>query len=142
MSTVSILVLSVIWATSSAYVMYYHNKHYTLGFDMVIGAIILGPVLMFLVGRDVDEKKKYYGVMEQESNDRHRRWFDLHNIINREITPNWYRNIPPPPPITRIGPSRVERAMSERDEAIRSATERINKNKLKDFKFLSGNVKD
>ena len=137
MSTVSILVLSVIWATSSAYVMYYHNKHYTLGFDMVIGAIILGPVLMFLVGRDVDEKKKYYGVMEQESNDRHRRWFRTMGEINRQRTPTWFRTIPPPPPI-----SRVEQARTERDEAIRSAIERIDKNKLKDFKFLSSNVKD
>ena len=140
MSLVSILVLSVFWATSSAYVMYYHNKHYTLGFDMVIGAIILGPVLMFLVGRDVDEKKKYYGVMEDNNrrmDETHRRWFDLHNRINRERTPNWFRTIPPPPPI-----SRVERAITERDEAIRSAIERIDKNKLKDFKFLSSNVKD
>ena len=36
----------------------------------------------------------------------------------------------------------VERAMRERDEAIRSAIERIDKNKLKDFKFLRSNVKD
>jgi hypothetical protein len=140
MSLVSILVLSVFWATSSAYVMYYHNKHYTLGLDMIIGAIILGPVLMFLVGRDVDEKKKYYGVMEDNNrrmDETHRRWFDLHNRINRERTPNWFRTIPPPPPI-----SRIEQAQSERDEAIRSAIERIDKNKLKDFKFLSSNVKD
>ena len=33
-------------------------------------------------------------------------------------------------------------ARTERDEAIRSATERIDKNKLKDFKFLRTNVKD
>jgi hypothetical protein len=95
---------------------------------------------MFLVGRDVDEKKKYYGVMEDNNrrmDETHRRWFDLHNRINRERTPNWFRTIPPPPPI-----SRIEQAQSERDEAIRSAIERIDKNKLKDFKFLSSNVKD
>ena len=121
MSTVSILVLSVTWATSSAYVMYYHNKHYTLGFDMVIGAIILGPVLMFLVGRDVDEKKKYYGVMEDNNrrmDETHRRWFDLHNRINRERTPNWFRTIPPPPPISRVEPPNRR------------------PNKTKDFKFF------
>jgi hypothetical protein len=47
------------------------------------------------------------------------------------------RTIPPPPPISRIA-----QAQSERDEAIRSAIERIDKNKLKDFKFLRSNVKD
>jgi hypothetical protein len=117
--------------------MYYHNKHYTLGLDMIIGAILLGPILALIVGKDVDEKKKYYGVMEQESNDRHRRWFRTMGEINRQRTPTWFRTIPPPPPI-----SRVERARTERDEAIRSATERIDKNKLKDFKFLRTNVKD
>ena len=137
MSIVSILVLSVIWASSSAYVMYYHNKHYTLGFDMVIGAILLGPILALIVGKDVEEKKKYYGVMEQESNDRHRRWFRTMGEINRQRIPGFGRTIPPPPPI-----SRVERAMAERDEAIRTAIERIDKNKLKDFKFLKGYVKD
>ena len=137
MSIVSILVLSVIWATSSAYVMYYHNKHYTLGFDMVIGAILLGPILMFLVGRDVDEKKKYYGVIEENENVRHRAWFRTMGEINRQRTSTWFRSIPPPPPI-----SRVERAMTERDEAIRTAIERMDKDKLKDFKFFQSNVKD
>ena len=137
MSIVSILVLSVFWATSSAYVMYYHNKHYTLGLDMVIGAILLGPILALIVRKDVEEKKKYYGVMEQESNDRHRRWFRTMGEINRQRTSTWFRTIPPPPPISRIA-----EAQSERDNAIRSTIERIDKNKLKDFKFLSSNVKD
>ena len=104
---------------------------------MVIGAILLGPILALIVGKDVEEKKKYYGVMEQESNDRHRRWFQTLGLINRQNIPNYWRSIPPPPPI-----SRVERARTERDEAIRSAIERIDKNKLKDFKFLRSNVKD
>jgi hypothetical protein len=104
---------------------------------MVIGAILLGPILALIVGKDVEEKKKYYGVMEQESNDRHRKWFQTLGLINRNATPNYWRSIPPPPPITRI-----DRAQRERDEAIRLATERIDKNKLKDFKFLRSNVKD
>lgn len=137
MSIVTIIVLSVFWTASSAYVMYYHNKHYTLGFDMVIGAILLGPILALIVGKDVDEKKKYYGVMEQESNDRHRRWFRTMGEINRQRTPTWFRTIPPPPPI-----SRVDRAVSERDEAIRSARERIYQNKIKDFKFFQSNIED
>jgi hypothetical protein len=131
MSTLLIVFLILVWATSSVYVMYYHNKHYTLGFDMVIGAILLGPILALIWGKDVEEKKKYYGVMEQESNDRHRRWFRTMGEINRERRSSWYRSIPPPPPISRIA-----QAQSERDEAIRSARESVSKNKLKDFKFF------
>ena len=74
MNMLLLIFLILVWATSSVYVMYYHNKHYTLGLDMVIGAILLGPILALIVGKDVEEKKKYYGVMEQESNDRHRGW--------------------------------------------------------------------
>ena len=135
MNILLIIFLILVWTTSSVYVMYYHNKHYTLGLDMVIGAILLGPILALIVGKDVEEKKKYYGVMEQESNDRHRRWFRTMSEINRERRPSWYRSIPPPI-------SRIERAQSERDEAIRSAIERIDKNKLKDFKFLRNESKN
>ena len=131
MDLVLFLVISVVWVTSSAYVMYYHNKHYTLGLDMIIGAILLGPILALIVGKDVEEKKKYYGVMEENENVRHRRWFRTMGEINRQRTPTWFRTIPPPPPI-----SRIEQVRTERDEAIRSATERIDKNKLKDFKFF------
>ena len=137
MNTLLLIFLILVWATSSVYVMYYHNKHYTLGLDMVIGAILLGPILALIVGKDVEEKKKYYGVMEQESNERHRRWFQTLGLINRQNIPNYWRSIPPPPPI-----SRVDRAQSERDEAIRLARERIGMNKLNDFKFLRNNVKD
>ena len=137
MNILLIIFLILVWATSSVYVMYYHNKHYTLGLDMVIGAILLGPILALIVGKDVEEKKKYYGVMEQESNNRHRGWFRTMSEINRQRMTSFGRSIPPPPPI-----SRIERAQSERDEAIRSAIERIDKNKLKDCKFLRINVKD
>jgi uncharacterized integral membrane protein len=137
MNILLLIFLILVWATSSAYVMYYHNKHYTLGLDMVIGAILLGPILALIVGKDVEEKKKYYGVMEQESNDRHRRWFQTLGLINRQRIPEYGRTIPPPPPI-----SRVERARTERDDAIRLAIERIDKNKLKDFKFLRDESKN
>jgi len=137
MNILLLIFLILVWATSSVYVMYYHNKHYTLGLDMVIGAILLGPILALIVGKDVEEKKKYYGVMEQESNNQHRGWFRTMSEINRQRMTSFGRTIPPPPPI-----SRIERAQSERDEAIRLAIERIDKNKLKDFKFLRSNVKD
>jgi hypothetical protein len=57
--------------------------------------------------------------------------------INRQRMTSFGRSIPPPPPISRIAQARTER-----DEAIRTARERVNKNKLKDFKFLRSNVKD
>jgi hypothetical protein len=137
MNILLIIFLILVWIMSSTYVMYYHNKHYTLGLDMVIGAILLGPILALIVGKDVEEKKKYYGVMEQESNDRHMRWFRTLAEINRNAIPNYGRTIPPPPPI-----SRITQAQLERERAVRSAIERIDKNKLKDFKFLRSNVKD
>jgi hypothetical protein len=137
MNILLIIFIILVWVTSSVYVMYYHNKHYTLGLDMVIGAILLGPILALIVGKDVEEKKKYYGVMEQESNDRHRGWFRTMSEINRQRMTSFGRSIPPPPPISRIA-----QAQSERDEAVRSAIEKIDKNKLKDFKFLRSNVKD
>lgn len=137
MNTLLLIFLILVWTTSSVYVMYYHNKHYTLGLDMVIGAVLLGPILALIVGKDVEEKKKYYGVMVQESNNRDRGWFRTMSEINRQRMTSFGRSIPPPPPISRIA-----QAQSERDEAIRSAIERIDKNKLKDFKFLRSNVKD
>ncbi len=119
-----------IWIVSAAYVMYYHNKHYTLGLDVIIGAILLGPILALIVGKDVEEKKKYYGVMERESNDRHRRWFQTLGLINRERTSNIRNNTPPHvysnrtiplPPYTPIEPP-------NRRPGI----------KIKDFKFFRG----
>ena len=136
MSNELIIVLIFFWVVSAAYVMYTHNKEYTLGLDMIIGAILLGPILaLFVKDGGEHEIKKLH--IEQEENDRHMRWFRTMGEINRQRTPTWFRTIPPPPPI-----SRIEQARTERDDAIRSATERIDKNKLKDFKFLSSNVVD
>ena len=119
MSTLLIVFLILVWIMSSTYVMYYHNKHYTLGLDMVIGAILLGPILALIVGKDVEEKKKYYGVMEQESNNRHRGWFRTMSEINRQRMTSFGRTIPPPPPISRVEPPN-----------------RRPDNKIKDFKFF------
>jgi hypothetical protein len=100
-----------------------------LGLDVIIGAILLGPILALIVGKDVEEKKKYYGVMERESNDRHRRWFQTLGLINRERTSNIRNNTPhvysnrtiPLPPYTPIEPP-------NRRPGI----------KIKDFKFFRG----
>jgi len=136
MSNELIFVLIFFWVVSAAYVMYTHKKEYTLGLDMIIGAILLGPILaLFVKDGGEHEIKKLH--IEQEENNRHRRWFQTLGLINRQSILNYGRTIPPPPPI-----SRVERAITERDEAIRSAIERIDKNKLKDFKFLRDESKN
>jgi len=110
--------------------MYTTNKRLPLSSDIIIASILLGPILALFVNDTEHITKKHHDAEENE-NDRHRRWFRTMGEINRERRPSWYRSIPPPPPI-----SRIDQARSERDEAIRSAIERIDKNKLKDFKFL------
>lgn len=132
MSNELIFVLLFFWAVSAGYVMYTHNKHYTLGLDTIIFSIILGPILALFIGDEKHTIEKHHYI-EENQNDRHRGWFRTMSEINRQRIPEFDRTIPPPPPI-----SRVEHAISERDEAIRSARERTSKNKLKDFKFLKG----
>ena len=136
MSNELIFVLIFFWVVSAAYVMYTTNKRLPLSLDIIIVSILLGPILALFVN-DIEHTTKKHHEIEENENERHRRWFRTMGEINRERTPTWFRTIPPPPPI-----SRVERARTERDEAIRTAIERIDKNKLKDFKFLRNNVKD
>jgi hypothetical protein len=133
MSNELIAVLSFFWIVSAIYVMVYHGRRWRLGLDIIIGAIILGPILALLIGDDEEKIIKEKRKKEKESNDRHKGWFRTISEINRQRMTSFGRSIPPPPPI-----SRVERAQTERDEAIRIAIERTNKNKLKDFKFLRG----
>ena len=132
MSNELIFVLIFFWVVSAAYVMYTTNKRLPLSLDIIIVSILLGPILALFVN-DIEHTTKKHHEIEENENERHRRWFRTMGEINRERTPTWFRTIPPPPPI-----SRVERAMSERDEAIRSARERIDKNKIPKFKFLRG----
>jgi len=136
MSNELIIVLVFFWVVSAAYVMYTTKKRLPLSLDIIIVSILLGPILALFVN-DIEHTTKEHHNIEENENERHRRWFRTMSEINRQRMTSFGRTIPPPPPI-----SRIERAQSERDEAIRSAIERINKNKLKDFKFLRSNVKD
>jgi hypothetical protein len=137
MSNELIFVLVFFWVVSATYVMVYHSKRWTLGLDIIIGAIILGPILALLIGDDEERIIKQKRKKEKESNDGHIGWFRTIGEINRQRIPTWFRTIPPPPPI-----SRVERARSERDEAIRTARERVEppnrRPNNKDFKFFRG----
>jgi len=135
MSNELIFVLVFFWIVSAAYVMYTHNKNHTLGLDMIIGAIVLGPILALFVKDPEHTIKKHYHIEENE-NDRHKRWFRTMGEINRQRMTSFGRTIPPPPPI-----SRITQAQSERETAIRSAIERIEPpnrrpNNKKDFKFF------
>jgi hypothetical protein len=137
MSNELIVVLSFFWIVSAIYVMVYHGRRWRLGLDIIIGAIILGPILALLIGDDEEKIIKEKRRQEKESNDRHRKWFQTMGLINRNAIPDYGRTIPPPPPI-----SRIEQARRERDDAIRSAIERIEPPNRrfdnKNFKFFRG----
>ncbi len=117
--------------------MVYHGRRWRLGLDIIIGAIILGPILALLIGDDEEKIIKEKRKKEKESNDRHKGWFRTISEINKQRMTSFGRTIPPPPPI-----SRIERARTERDEAIRTAIERIEppnrRYNNKDFKFFRG----
>ena len=135
MSNELIFVLVFFWMVSATYVMVYHSKRWTLGLDIIIGAIILGPILALLIGDDEERIIKQKRKKEKESNDRHIGWFRTMGEINRQRISTWFRTIPPPPI------SRIAQAQSERETAIRSAIERIEPpnrrpNNKKDFKFF------
>jgi hypothetical protein len=131
MSNELIAVLLFFWIVSAIYVMVYHGRRWRLGLDIIIGAIILGPILALLIGDDEEKIIKENRKKERETNDRHRKWFQTLGLINRSTIPGYGRTIPPPPPI-----SQIQRRQLERDEAIRSARERIGIDKVKDFKFF------
>jgi hypothetical protein len=136
MSTLLIVFLILVWVASAIYVMVYHGRRWRLGLDIIMGAIILGPILALLIGDDEEKIIKEKRKKERESNDRHRKWFQTLGLINKNAIPNYWKSIPPPPPISRIAQSQ-----SERETAIRSAIERIEPpnrrpNNKKDFKFF------
>jgi hypothetical protein len=137
MSNELIFVLVFFWVVSAIYVMVYHGRRWRLGLDIIIGAIILGPILALLIGDDEEKIIKEKRKKEKESNERHIGWFRTMSEINKQRLPSFGRTIPPPPPI-----SRIERARTERDEAIRTAIERIEppnrRPNNKDFKFFRG----
>jgi hypothetical protein len=137
MSNELIVVLSFFWLVSATYVMVYHSKRWRLTLEIIIGAIILGPILALLIGDDEEKIIKEKRKKEKESNERHIGWFRTMSEINRQRLPSFGRSIPSPPPISRIA-----QAQLERDDAIRSARERIEppnrRYNNKDFKFFRG----
>ena len=56
-----------IWVVSAIYVMVYHGRRWRLGLDIIIGAIILGPILALLIGDDEEKIIKEKRKKERES---------------------------------------------------------------------------
>jgi uncharacterized membrane protein len=124
----------IYWIVSVIYIINWHRKQGNLSYGTVFVALLIGGVIILILwDEEKEERKRKREERQRETGDRHRRWFQTLGLINRNAIPDYGRTIPPPPPI-----SRVDRARSERDEAIRMARERINKNKITDFKFLKG----
>ena len=127
-----IFVTIFVWSTMSAYVMRWHYKRGDLSIGTVILAIILGPILALII-RDEDHGIKRHHYIEENDNDRHRRWFRTMGEINRQRIPDFGRTIPPPPPISQ---NRRETFTFDELREIRRREKGISK--LKDFKFLKG----
>ena len=96
-----IFVLIMYWVISAIYVMYHQNRRYTLGLDVIIGAILLGPILALFIKDDEHFIDKHHYI-EENNNDRQRRWFQTRNLIDRErLRSARGFSIPPPPPISQ-----------------------------------------
>ena len=126
------------WVLSVSYCLGWHYRQGNLQYGTFFASLIIGPAIVYiLILHDKEMKKLSQEREERETGDRHRRWFQTLGLINRQRIPGYGRTTPPPPPI-----SRVDRARSERDEAIRMARERVeppNRRpdiKLKGFKFF------
>ena len=102
MSNELIFVLVFFWMVSATYVMVYHSKRWTLGLDIIIGAIILGPILALLISDDEEKIIKQKRKKEKESDENHIGWFRTMGEINRQRIPTWFRTIPPPPPTPEL----------------------------------------
>jgi len=132
------LIVGGYWALSVSYCLRWHFKEGNLNYGTFFVSLLIGPAIIFILFQHQREiKKEREEIEERETNEGHRGWFRTMSEINRQRMTSFGRTIPPPPPL-----SRITQAQSERDEAIRSARERVDKNKLKDFKFLRSNVKD
>lgn len=81
-----IFVVGFFWLVSALYVMYYHNKHYKINVEMIIGSILLGPLLALIMKNPEEESVAVKNIEEHIENKKHRRWF---------------RTIPPPPTISQ-----------------------------------------
>ena len=96
-----ILVALTFWLTSTAYVIHWYYKNGETAFGVVLMALLLGPVLVFIVKDNEKEIKKSHP-LTSDLESHHRRWFQLSDRINQErMQSNWGRTIPPPPPNRR-----------------------------------------
>lgn len=71
----------------------------------ILGAILLGPILIFLIREHHNELKKHRNILEDNNrrmDESYRRWFQLNDTIRNERTlQRGFHSLPPPPPISR-----------------------------------------
>jgi hypothetical protein len=103
--------------------MYTTKKRLPLSLDIIIVSILLGPILALFVN-DIEHTTKEHHNIEENENERHRRWFRTMGEINRQRLPSFGRTIPPPPSLSRTETERIE-----------PPNRRPNK---KDYKFFRG----
>ena len=84
-----ILVVLVYWLTSTAYVIHHHYKNGERAFGVVLAAVLLGPILAFIIKDETNEVKNQLEedrIREEE----HIRWLGAHRLPP-------FQHVPPPP---------------------------------------------
>ena len=128
----------IYWIVSVIYIINWHRKQGNLSYGTVFVALLIGGVIILILwDEEKEERRRKREERQRETGDRQRRWFRMNIPLNRNSIPDYGRTIPPPPPI-----SRVDRALLERNEAIRMARERMGMNNLNDFKFFRNNAEN
>jgi hypothetical protein len=124
----------IYWIVSVIYIINWHRKQGNLSYGTVFIALLIGGVIILILWDEQrEERQRKREERQRETGNRQIRWFRINTPLNRNSISDYGRIILPPPPI-----SRVDRALLERNEAIRMERERMDMNNLNDFKFLKG----
>lgn len=91
MDIAMILIVSTFWLTSTVYVMRWHYKNGETAFGVVLVALLLGPILVFLIRDESNEvkKRKQWEEVERLREEEHIRW-----LGSQRLPP--FRHIPSP----------------------------------------------
>lgn len=131
--------IGLYWVLSVSYCLRWHYKNGNLNYRTFFIDLLIGPAAALIIVDEDQHTKRFREHMEdleKQGNENRRRFSQFHNRIRGgAISARGFHSIPPPPPL-----SRIERAQTERENAIRSALERIEppnrRANNKDFKFF------
>lgn len=102
-TVILIYLVVVFWGLSSFYVLNWAVNHNRVNVGIILVSFLLGPILAIFVR--ISEKETKENIIEDNNrrmDETHRRWFQLSDRIGRErMHSNWFRTIPPPPPISQ-----------------------------------------